>query len=180
MRCMVCRAPEILMRSGHGKAVDWWSLGALMFDMLTGAVSCCFFLHSHWCPLLVQYVLTDTNMSSWLDTVQTSQRNSSNRHDNVYWIILHRSISRAAASRCPMWLVLLVSGSHLAVCWTFCELSPGSVNVLSLLLDLRHGTRYPSTSELLHPWSLLNGCSRHTYLKYRFSHSLHDITFLAF
>lgn len=29
-------APEILMRCGHGKAVDWWSLGALMFDMLTG------------------------------------------------------------------------------------------------------------------------------------------------
>ena len=27
------------MRSGHGKAVDWWSLGALLFDMLTGAVS---------------------------------------------------------------------------------------------------------------------------------------------
>lgn len=32
------RAPEILTRSGHGKAVDWWSLGALMFDMLTGQV----------------------------------------------------------------------------------------------------------------------------------------------
>lgn len=31
-----CRAPEILTRSGHGKAVDWWSLGALMYDMLTG------------------------------------------------------------------------------------------------------------------------------------------------
>jgi len=30
-------APEILTRSGHGKAVDWWSFGALMFDMLTGA-----------------------------------------------------------------------------------------------------------------------------------------------
>ncbi|XP_055328275.1 ribosomal protein S6 kinase beta-1-like isoform X2 [Paramacrobiotus metropolitanus] len=30
-------APEVLMRSGHGKAVDWWSLGALMFDMLTGS-----------------------------------------------------------------------------------------------------------------------------------------------
>ncbi|XP_053955829.1 ribosomal protein S6 kinase beta-2 [Anastrepha obliqua] len=29
-------APEILTRNGHGKAVDWWSLGALMFDMLTG------------------------------------------------------------------------------------------------------------------------------------------------
>ncbi|KAG7174078.1 Ribosomal protein S6 kinase beta-1-like [Homarus americanus] len=30
-------APEILTRTGHGKAVDWWSLGALMYDMLTGA-----------------------------------------------------------------------------------------------------------------------------------------------
>ncbi|XP_071946289.1 ribosomal protein S6 kinase beta-1-like [Antedon mediterranea] len=30
-------APEILTRSGHAKAVDWWSLGALMFDMLVGA-----------------------------------------------------------------------------------------------------------------------------------------------
>ncbi|CAK9823242.1 Ribosomal protein S6 kinase beta-1 [Anthophora retusa] len=30
-------APEILMRSGHGKAVDWWSLGTLMYDMLTGS-----------------------------------------------------------------------------------------------------------------------------------------------
>ncbi|XP_026495247.1 ribosomal protein S6 kinase beta-2 [Nymphalis io] len=29
-------APEILTRSGHGKAVDWWSLGALMYDMLIG------------------------------------------------------------------------------------------------------------------------------------------------
>ena len=27
------------MRTGHGKAVDWWSLGALMYDMLTGSVS---------------------------------------------------------------------------------------------------------------------------------------------
>lgn len=33
------RAPEILTRSGHGKAVDWWSLGALMYDMLTGQVT---------------------------------------------------------------------------------------------------------------------------------------------
>ena len=35
----VCRAPEILQRTGHGKSVDWWSLGTLMYDMLTGAVS---------------------------------------------------------------------------------------------------------------------------------------------
>ena len=37
--CLLCRAPEILQRIGHGKAVDWWSLGTLMYDMLTGAVS---------------------------------------------------------------------------------------------------------------------------------------------
>jgi p70 ribosomal S6 kinase len=30
-------APEILTRSGHGKEVDWWSFGALVYDMLTGA-----------------------------------------------------------------------------------------------------------------------------------------------
>ncbi|XP_065113834.2 ribosomal protein S6 kinase beta-2-like [Paramisgurnus dabryanus] len=30
-------APEILTRSGHNRAVDWWSLGALMFDMMTGS-----------------------------------------------------------------------------------------------------------------------------------------------
>eukprot|EP00928_Gymnodinium_smaydae_P057456 TRINITY_DN40697_c0_g1_i1.p1 TRINITY_DN40697_c0_g1~~TRINITY_DN40697_c0_g1_i1.p1 ORF type:complete len:362 (-),score=69.33 TRINITY_DN40697_c0_g1_i1:134-1135(-) len=29
-------APEILDRRGHGKAVDWYSLGALTFEMLTG------------------------------------------------------------------------------------------------------------------------------------------------
>lgn len=39
-------APEILTRSGHGKAVDWWSLGALMYDMLTGSVSICISLLS--------------------------------------------------------------------------------------------------------------------------------------
>ncbi|MED6278092.1 Ribosomal protein S6 kinase beta-2 [Characodon lateralis] len=30
-------APEILTRLGHNRAVDWWSLGALMHDMLTGS-----------------------------------------------------------------------------------------------------------------------------------------------
>lgn len=29
-------APEILRNTGHGQAVDWWSLGILVFEMLTG------------------------------------------------------------------------------------------------------------------------------------------------
>jgi serine/threonine protein kinase len=29
-------APEILFQRGHGKAVDWWTLGAILFEMLTG------------------------------------------------------------------------------------------------------------------------------------------------
>ena len=29
-------APEIISRDGHSRAADWWSLGALTYDMLTG------------------------------------------------------------------------------------------------------------------------------------------------
>jgi len=29
-------APEILSRLGHGKAVDWWGLGMIVYEMLTG------------------------------------------------------------------------------------------------------------------------------------------------
>ena len=29
-------APEILAREGHGQAVDWWSPGVLLYEMLTG------------------------------------------------------------------------------------------------------------------------------------------------
>lgn len=31
-------APEVLDRKPHGKQVDWWSLGILMFEMLVGLV----------------------------------------------------------------------------------------------------------------------------------------------
>jgi serine/threonine protein kinase len=29
-------APEIINREGHGKGVDWWCLGCLIFEMITG------------------------------------------------------------------------------------------------------------------------------------------------
>ncbi|KAA0189966.1 hypothetical protein HAZT_HAZT011456, partial [Hyalella azteca] len=31
-------APEVILRRGHDHAADWWSLGALMYDMMTGSV----------------------------------------------------------------------------------------------------------------------------------------------
>jgi len=30
-------APEVITKQGHDQSADWWSLGALMFDMLTGS-----------------------------------------------------------------------------------------------------------------------------------------------
>ena len=29
-------APEVLNKVGHGKPVDWWTLGCIIFEMLTG------------------------------------------------------------------------------------------------------------------------------------------------
>ena len=29
-------APEILLNQGHGKAVDWWTVGILLYEMVTG------------------------------------------------------------------------------------------------------------------------------------------------
>ena len=29
-------APEVINGLGHGKAVDWWSLGAIIYEMMTG------------------------------------------------------------------------------------------------------------------------------------------------
>lgn len=29
-------APEIIRQEGHGRAVDWWSLGCLMYEMAAG------------------------------------------------------------------------------------------------------------------------------------------------
>lgn len=50
------------MRSGHNRAVDWWSLGALMYDMLTGAVgaqlkAACIMVCAEWLQSLQEEML---------------------------------------------------------------------------------------------------------------------------
>ena len=29
-------APEVLLNKGHGKGVDWWTLGILLYEMMAG------------------------------------------------------------------------------------------------------------------------------------------------
>ena len=31
-------APEVLLQKGHGKPVDWWSFGTLLYEMMIGIV----------------------------------------------------------------------------------------------------------------------------------------------
>ncbi|MEQ2162316.1 hypothetical protein GOODEAATRI_018476 [Goodea atripinnis] len=73
-------APEILTRSGHNRAVDWWSLGALMHDMLTGSVSWRLWgreLVVSQCsckvPLLDQYYLYQSRKTGLKTTPQTDR-----------------------------------------------------------------------------------------------------------
>jgi serine/threonine protein kinase len=48
-------APEIIMRGGHGTGVDWWALGMVLFEMLTGTTLCIAY------SLVNVFVATDVN-----------------------------------------------------------------------------------------------------------------------
>ena len=58
--------------------------------------------------------------------------------------IWHRNTLLTVASRYPTQHVELVSGRHLATCWTSREHGPNSENVLSPSLVQRRGTHCPS------------------------------------
>lgn len=49
-------APEVVDRKGHGKAVDWWSLGCIIYEMLTG---------------LPPYQLIDNNKEGLFQAIRT-------------------------------------------------------------------------------------------------------------
>lgn len=49
-------APEVLTETSYTRAVDWWGLGVLIFEMLVGEVSMCFVKMSRIHHLFLEYV----------------------------------------------------------------------------------------------------------------------------
>lgn len=55
-------APEVIAAQGHTAAVDWWTLGILIYEMIVrikyGLQICCAFLTSSYLLLSVKYATT--------------------------------------------------------------------------------------------------------------------------
>jgi len=57
-------APEVLQRKGHGKAVDWWALGSIIYEMMTGFPP--FYSKNH--EVLYQNIIeTELNYPKYVD-----------------------------------------------------------------------------------------------------------------
>jgi serine/threonine protein kinase len=82
-------APEVLKQKGYGKEVDWWSLGVLIFEMLTG----CPPFYSKNRQMTFRMILSaELNIPEWISTPAKSMmkdllvREPSQRlgHGNIY------------------------------------------------------------------------------------------------
>uniref|UniRef100_A0A8C1G3S5 Protein kinase X-linked n=1 Tax=Cyprinus carpio TaxID=7962 RepID=A0A8C1G3S5_CYPCA len=70
-------APEVIQSKGHGRAVDWWALGVLIFEMLAGAHFFIFFSVEYWrhLDLIKKFLVIDRarrlgNMKNGADDVK--------------------------------------------------------------------------------------------------------------
>ncbi len=64
-------APEVISKAGHGTAVDWWGLGMLMYEMLTGLPPWYtkdrkkLFERLRSAPLVIPKVIKSLGMTPW-------------------------------------------------------------------------------------------------------------------